>query len=260
MKTRYLCSIIFSMLLNGCEKEGPEGKKSLIKIVNEPAGENCISGGFKINTGIDLNNNDILDGNEIQSAEYLCNGNDGANGIGSLLNVIPEAEGNNCSAGGYKVVSGLDLNINNVLDNDEIQHTEFICNNNSMLIHEVSFDFGYTTFAGQSTYDWIITGEIRDFNMDNYQNTDSVCFGAYLKSSNSNTACQIELLDVTHNKVINGSLVSTTSTTNEWVNTNNNFIHSMPVGKVTLAIRLSAVPEGDNVVIYSPTLKLIHNN
>lgn len=66
--------------LAGCQEEPVDGKNSLMEINAEPAGENCQSGGFKISTGLDLNENSLLEENEVQYEEYLCNGSNGQNG------------------------------------------------------------------------------------------------------------------------------------------------------------------------------------
>jgi len=128
MKNTNLTILAFlTLTFIGCMKEGPEGKKSLLNLVVEPQGVNCSSGGFKIVSGIDINKNDTLDASEIQDTKYICNGNNGNN---TILNVIPESAGDICSSGGYKVISGTDLNSNKVLDVNEIQNTEYICNGN----------------------------------------------------------------------------------------------------------------------------------
>jgi hypothetical protein len=53
---------------------GASGKNSLIKTTAEPAGANCTSGGFKLETGTDLNGNNVLDISEVTSTSYTCNG------------------------------------------------------------------------------------------------------------------------------------------------------------------------------------------
>ncbi|ULQ56232.1 hypothetical protein KJS94_16400 [Flavihumibacter rivuli] len=59
----------------GCTKEGPAGRdglNSLIKTSEESAGSNCAKGGLKVQTGLDINNNNILDESEIKTTDYLC--------------------------------------------------------------------------------------------------------------------------------------------------------------------------------------------
>ena len=113
------------VLLAGCGKQGPEGKKSLIDLISEAPGANCANGGYKIVSGIDLDNNNVLDASEIQTTKYICNG---VNGNNSLASLVPEPAGPNCSTGGYKLNTGIDINGNNVLDANEITNSQFVCN------------------------------------------------------------------------------------------------------------------------------------
>ena len=67
--------------------------------------DNCENGGLKIDSGIDTNNNGVLDSDEIVSTAYVCNGvdgNDGSDGSNSITKVLTEESGNICEAGGYK--------------------------------------------------------------------------------------------------------------------------------------------------------------
>ncbi|MFB6341928.1 hypothetical protein ACE1ET_09400 [Saccharicrinis sp. FJH62] len=131
MKIKFLLSLVIFIILLGCNKSGLDGSNSLIDFKREPIGENCSSGGYKVSSGIDLNGNNILDDDEILTVEYICNGDDGTNGTNgynSLLNIIQEPIGDFCSAGGYKIMSGIDYNQNNILDSVEIQNIEYACN------------------------------------------------------------------------------------------------------------------------------------
>jgi hypothetical protein len=129
MKTsNFLLFAFLLILIIGCTKEGPEGKRSLIFFEPEPVGENCPTGGYKINLGLDLNNNNFLETSEIENTEYICNGGN------SILRLDPEPAGENCPSGGYKVMSGIDANNNSTLEDYEIQHTNFVCNGNNSLV------------------------------------------------------------------------------------------------------------------------------
>lgn len=121
----YFTSILMVVLLAGCGKQGPEGKKSLIDLISEAPGPNCANGGYKIVSGIDLDNNNVLDASEIQTTKYICNG---VNGNNSLAALVPEPAGPNCTTGGYKLNTGIDINGNNVLDANEITNSQFVCN------------------------------------------------------------------------------------------------------------------------------------
>ncbi len=49
-------------------------KETVVRVDQEPPGPNCKNGGVAISTGIDLNNDGVLEDNEIQSTQYVCNG------------------------------------------------------------------------------------------------------------------------------------------------------------------------------------------
>lgn len=134
MKYSYLLIVIVAFLSACRGKEGLEGKKSLIDLIAEKPGSNCSTGGYKVVSGIDQNGNNILDSTEIQTTKYICNG---INGNNSLASLVPEPAGVNCSNGGYKLNTGLDLNNNNILDPSEILNSQYVCNgqpgNNSLV-------------------------------------------------------------------------------------------------------------------------------
>ena len=130
LKKSYYLIFIILVIISGCEgEEGPAGigLNSLINITDEPIGNNCENGGVKIASGIDSNDNGILDTSEISSTSFVCNGIDGKN---SLTTVISEPPGSNCENGGIKVESGIDFNENGTLDELEISSTTYVCNGN----------------------------------------------------------------------------------------------------------------------------------
>jgi hypothetical protein len=53
---------------------GSNGLSSLIATEVEAAGGNCPQGGVKINTGLDTNENGILDPGEVLNTDFICNG------------------------------------------------------------------------------------------------------------------------------------------------------------------------------------------
>ncbi|MGM0598123.1 MAG: DUF7151 family protein [Myxococcota bacterium] len=104
---------------------GTPGAPTLIEINYEDPGINCEYGGNVITTGVDYNQNDILDPSEINSKNYICNGHDGHN---ALVETDTEPSGSNCPEGGTVINSGIDYNNNSVLDQSEITDTSYICN------------------------------------------------------------------------------------------------------------------------------------
>jgi len=89
--------------------------------------EICISEGYKLDTGRDVDNDGTLSDDEIESTSIICNGVDGADGLQSLVVHTSINAGDECANGGYQVDSGLDINIDNTLGADEITSTEYIC-------------------------------------------------------------------------------------------------------------------------------------
>ncbi|MFN5459452.1 MAG: hypothetical protein ACK5AY_06050 [Bacteroidota bacterium] len=61
---------------------GIDGKNTLVKTTSEAAGTNCATGGTKVEVGLDINNNGVLDAGEVNSTltKYICNGAQGTPG------------------------------------------------------------------------------------------------------------------------------------------------------------------------------------
>jgi hypothetical protein len=131
--TQYVC--------NGTA--GSNGLSMLVAISDEAAGANCSAGGKKINAGADSNASGVLDAGEISTTSYVCNGtngtngsngangtngSNGSNGLNTLMAIVSEAAGANCTYGGNKITSGVDLDADGVLDALEITATSYVCN------------------------------------------------------------------------------------------------------------------------------------
>ncbi|MEH6784621.1 MAG: DUF1566 domain-containing protein [Alcanivorax jadensis] len=111
-------------------QNGNDGLTALTQTTSEPAGTNCPGGGYKLESGLDANGNGVLDTGEVQATSYICNGEDGANGLLSLVSVQSEPAGANCTNGGQRIDAGLDANGNGILDAAE-QNTTYVCNGTS---------------------------------------------------------------------------------------------------------------------------------
>lgn len=120
------------VLCHGNEgNSGDPGVTSLSKITPEETGSNCGNGGLKIETGMDEDADQILDDDEIESTNFVCHGldgQDGADGLSSLTESKTESPGSNCPYGGIQILSGQDANNNAILDDDEVESIEFVCN------------------------------------------------------------------------------------------------------------------------------------
>jgi len=106
---------------------GQNGLTTLMATTSEPAGTNCPNGGVAVTSGVDLNGNGVLDPNEAGAPVYVCNGIN-CKGCCTLVNVVAEPAGPNCSAGGQAIQTGLDSNGDGLLQPGEVQHTSYVCN------------------------------------------------------------------------------------------------------------------------------------
>ncbi len=122
---------------------GARGLSALVQMISEPGGANCAAGGRKVNVGVDVNANQVLEASEINSTAYVCNGANGtngtsgangtngvngSNGLNTLMTVVAEPAGANCAYGGSKASSGLDANASGLLDAGEVVTSSYVCN------------------------------------------------------------------------------------------------------------------------------------
>ncbi|MBU1244238.1 hypothetical protein KKD52_00145 [Myxococcota bacterium] len=104
---------------------GEPGKTPLVEVHTEDLGINCPAGGISVSAGFDSNGDDMLQPGEVTSMAYVCNA---VAGQTSLIRLIEEPAGANCVRGGTKVQSGIDSNGSGVLDDPEVQYTQYVCN------------------------------------------------------------------------------------------------------------------------------------
>ncbi|MEP1032602.1 hypothetical protein [Ekhidna sp.] len=134
-----------SFICNGANSES--SSTLVVRTSPENPGEDCANGGTLIEIGADVNSNNSLDDNEVQTSFYVCNGQDGSNGesggtdgLTSLIRVFPSST---CSNGGITIEIGLDANSNQDLDPDEIDASYDICNG----INGANGDDGLSTLS-----------------------------------------------------------------------------------------------------------------
>ena len=96
---------------------GVDGLTSLMSTSAEAAGENCADGGVRVDVGLDVNSNSILDAGEITNTAYICNGASGVNGT----NGTNGTDGTNGSGGsnGQDGADGTDGGPCTVVDNND---------------------------------------------------------------------------------------------------------------------------------------------
>jgi len=179
-------------------------------------------------------------------------------GQSSLLNLTAEPPGPNCPAGGVKVASGIDANRNGTLEDNEIQNIKYVCNASSdkqVIIYFPANGYAYSTSSAAGHIDSIET--IYNFNIANYANADSINFSSYLRTEDSNVACTINLYDLTNNKIINNTTLTSNATNNwDWKTTPVNFLADMPQGLVNLGIQETSGQEGTVVSYYLPMITI----
>lgn len=114
-----------ALLTMGCDPTaGENGTSSLIVSTPEPQGANCAEGGVRVQTGADVNANDLLEPSEVQHTLYLCNGV----GLAAVVRVVPEPAGAQCPSGGNLIQYGQDTDQSNALDDEEVVGSLYVCN------------------------------------------------------------------------------------------------------------------------------------
>ncbi len=123
--------------------DGDDGLSPRVVVSAEAPGTQCPTGGHRIDTGLDLNKDGNLAPLEIEDTVFVCNGESGtqgddgatgqdgatgADGVASLVNTSIVTPGAQCAGGGVRIDTGLDDNVNGVLDPSEITATNYVCN------------------------------------------------------------------------------------------------------------------------------------
>lgn len=182
-----------------------------------------------------------------QNTKYICNGSNGSN---SLIKTVDEPIGENCPAGGFKVVSGTDTNNNRALDTKEITSSIFVCNGvdgNRDVETRISIEFTANTTSTEGVKGIGIYG----FNKENYAGVDSIVLLAhhfleiYQISGDLSNNSIVELYDFTSNRVIPGSLIkSNKDHSSRRQLFTSNLYNAIPSGNRDLGIRLRSETEG----------------
>jgi formylglycine-generating enzyme len=59
---------------------GAAGHNSLVTTTDEPSGDKCVAGGKRVELGVDLDDDGVLDAGEVQTTTFVCHGAPGAAG------------------------------------------------------------------------------------------------------------------------------------------------------------------------------------
>lgn len=111
---------------------------ALVDVRPEAAGAHCASGGSRIESGLDVDDDGTLGTAEVTSTQYVCNGSTGSGGAtgatgatgstGLATLVLVTDAGAHCATGGKAISVGVDGNLDGVLDAGEIASTDYVCN------------------------------------------------------------------------------------------------------------------------------------
>ena len=132
---------VLAFTLGGCSNDGSDEQAQVTigqystaakSIALPDTDSRCSNGGVEIFTGIDENGDGFLNENEYDTSVVVCNGVDGTDGVDGYSTLIVTSNlpvGNyNCANGGTQILFGLDMNRNTILDSDESNSPQNICN------------------------------------------------------------------------------------------------------------------------------------
>jgi len=175
-----------------------------------------------------------------------CKMLEGPEGLNSLINVVEEPKGVNCTAGGQKIETGLDKNRNNQLEESEVQVTQFFCigNNYETQIRLTIQDTNYGPPSGESVPygNQYVSYGLPYFDKNNYKSVDSIILVAegiktrklYDFETDIEGKTKIELFDVTNNQVIQGSAIVSDDSK---ITFSSNLINNLPNETITLSLK-----------------------
>ncbi len=224
---------------------GIDGNNMLIRTTIEEEGENCESGGLKIEYGLDINNDGLLNDDEVSYTKFICNGVDGSL---SLVNVNEEPIGENCENGGIRIDSGVDDNNNAILDDEEIDVTTYVCNGINGIINEevrIRLGNGIGSIANTTSSTPVIAGGT-NFDIRDFQNVDTIFFESDPWVGNSSNFARVELYNQSDNAVIPNTLIRTNNLSeNREVIQSPDIFNEIPGVEINLRIRLSSEIDGE---------------
>ncbi|QQR89969.1 MAG: hypothetical protein IPJ88_17695 [Myxococcales bacterium] len=135
---RQIATACFGLIVLGwfsaCNNDESAVYGAVIGFADVPIGDECAYGGVAAQAGEDNNHNKVLDENEVQTSQILCNGfyNNTTSGQGLLMSSTTLYVGDaHCPNGGTMIQVGLDSGeMNGELEEAEVGTTEYACNGN----------------------------------------------------------------------------------------------------------------------------------
>jgi hypothetical protein len=144
-----------------------------------------------------------------------------------------------------------------VLEDNEIQNIKYVCNASSDKQVIIYFPANGVAYSTSSASGYVDTVEvIRDFNILNYANADSINFSAYLQTSDSSVSCTLNLYNLTNNTIINNTTLTSNATEAELKTTQVNFLNDLPQAPINLGIQVRSGQQDTVVYYYLPMITI----
>jgi hypothetical protein len=107
-----------------------DGRSTATRVLAVDPGPTCEAGGQRIETGIDDDDDRVLDDAEVDTSAVVCQGVDGVDGFTSrvrLVSIPSGIGGSACPFGGTRIESGPDTNRDGDLDDGEVDAFQSVC-------------------------------------------------------------------------------------------------------------------------------------
>jgi len=130
---RTTLSILTATALAACGSDPVDPPASVLFDTVPASMADCPNGGQTIRTGLDTNDDQVLQDEEVDSVENVCNGPDGdvgdpgEDGLRTLVDRTDEPAGMNCPNGGERIRVGVDDDADGSLDDEEVDATTYVC-------------------------------------------------------------------------------------------------------------------------------------
>jgi hypothetical protein len=167
----------------------------------------CPHGGSVVSVGLDDNRNTVLDDAEVRQHTVVCLRapiEQPPSPPQVVVRLVPEPAGEHCSEGGTAVQSGPDHNGNGQLDDAEVSHTDYVCNER-LLTRFATEPPGAHCVAGGLAF-FIGRDRDRDGELDDaeIEQTEYEC--STILTRNVSVTSTAEISALAEIAVINGSL------------------------------------------------------
>ena len=130
--SRWIIASSLSLLAAACSSNSTYATRETVTLVTTATTAACPNGGVAIESGIDYNDNGVLDPSEVMTTSNVCNGGPGYQTLVTTT-VLPDGNAN-CINGGTEVDVGVDNGAgggtagDGILQPGEITSTRYICN------------------------------------------------------------------------------------------------------------------------------------